>query len=86
MRRYRRRPKLMPAVQFDGTREGCHLLIAFTSRVTHAPDGSDVRLTSERGWLPVWQGDWLVRDPDTFKIDVLTSLEFFSTFDHVGQA
>ena len=86
MRRFRRRPKLMPAVQFDGTKEGCHQLIAFSARVTHAADGGDVRITTARGPLDVRPGDWLVRDPDIDEVAVLTNEAFFATFDCVGQA
>lgn len=84
MRSFRRRSKLVDALQFDGTAEGRDKLAAFAGRNLADAAREDLHVRTPFGVAIVSQGSWLVRDPATRDLSVVTNDQFFRDHDHVG--
>lgn len=79
------RPKPGPAMQFDGTPSSARLLLAFSGLSgMPGPIGYQLPLATASGRIDMRQGDWLLREPRTGALQLITNEQYFRDFDPVG--
>lgn len=63
MAKYKRKEKIVEAIQFDGTEKSCHEVIAFCPDAFWSPPDIVV-IDNASGTIQVYKDDYIVKDDD----------------------